>query len=220
MAGERNTQKPAGGREVEFPADGVLLKGILHLPSPAEGVVLFAHGTGSSRLSERNTFVAEELAEAGIAGFLIDLLAEGETEHDPIAGDMPALASRLLAAARWLRDRVETKCRPLGFFGASTGAAVAVIAAAREPQTVRAIVSRGGRTDLARDRLGDVRAPTLLLVGENDTLVRQINEQDEPRFECPMQLSVIGEASHLFEEPGALDEVAERSVEWFRQHFG
>ena len=202
-------------REIEIPAGRRRLSGILHVPRGATGVVAFAHGSGSGRLSPRNQFVARVLQEAGLATLLLDLLEEEEAEDRDKVFDIPLLAERLHSAADWLHHDPSTLSLPLGYFGASTGAGAALVAAARSPTAVRAVVSRGGRPDLAIDYLVAVRAPTLLIVGGYDGVVIELNEQTLLRLRCPKQLVVVPGATHLFEEPGTLEEVARLAQEWF-----
>src|SRR5581483_5051925 len=164
-------------REVEIPSGRRILCGILSLPADAQGVVAFAHGSGSGRFSPRNQFVAHDLQEAGLATLLLDLLEENEAEDRAKVFDIPLLAERLQSAAAWLSRQTATGALPLGYFGASTGAGAALVAAAREPLLVKAVVSRGGRPDLAREHLPAVQAPTLLIVGGDDDIVIDLNEQ-------------------------------------------
>ena len=209
------TVSNATAQRVLILSDTVRLEGDLTIPEDACGVVLFAHGSGSSRLSPRNQLVAEALRNAGIGTLLFDLLTADEaTERDNVF-DIDFLAHRLSDATRWLRDRRESRDYPLGYFGASTGAAAALAAAAQD-HTIRAVVSRGGRPDLAMRQLTDVRSPTLLIVGGNDYGVIELNEQAYRALHCIKTLKIVPRATHLFEEPGALEEVAELAAEWFR----
>ena len=210
----------AGPRErlVKIPSGHHLLEGILVVPEGARGVVSFAHGSGSGRFSPRNQFVARVLQQAGLATLLIDLLEEGEADDRDKVFDIELLAGRLQSTADWLSHAPGTGRLRLGYFGASTGAAAALVAAARHPATVQAVVSRGGRPDLARDVLPAVRAPTLLIVGGDDDVVLQLNEQALRLLSCPKEMVVIPGATHLFEEPGALEEVARLATEWFGRH--
>lgn len=205
---------------VAIEVDGLALTGDLGVPEGARGVVAFAHGSGSSRLSPRNRMVAERLRLEGIGTLLFDLLTEDEALDRRLVFDIPLLAERLLAATRWLRGEPATAGLALGYFGASTGAAAALLAAARLGEEVRAIVSRGGRPDLAREAIPEVRAPTLLVVGGDDRVVLELNREVLPLFRCPVRLEVIPGATHLFEEPGALERVADLAAEWFRGHLG
>jgi dienelactone hydrolase len=206
-------------REVQVLAGPRTLDGALALPAVASGVVAFAHGSGSSRHSPRNRFVAAALRDAGLATLLLDLLTPDEERADAVSGrlrfDVGLLGERLLAARSWLARQPETRGLPLCYFGASTGAAAALVAAAEEPAGVRAVVSRGGRPDLAGEALERVVAPTLLLVGGADTQVLGLNRLAYDRLGCEKELAIVPGASHLFEEPGALGQVAERARDWF-----
>jgi len=215
-----NPLKSARGfeKEVLILADSAELKGILG-GLPHNGVVLFAHGSGSGRLSPRNNFVARFLQNTGIATLLVDLLEESEASDRDKVFDIDLLTKRLLTCAHWLRQEPETRGLSLGYFGASTGAAAALQAAAREPQGVSAIVSRGGRPDLALDYLNLVQAPTLLIVGGDDRPVVPLNQTAYAKLRCPKELIIVPSASHLFEEPGTLDKVAELARDWFMKHF-
>ena len=198
------------------------LQGDLRLPPKARGLVLFAHGSGSSRLSPRNRWVAEALDQRGLATLLIDLLTSEEEEVDDATAqlrfDIPFLARRLEAASDWLKARRETRELPLGLFGASTGAAAALAAAAARPDDVRAVVSRGGRPDLAEEALPRVEAPTLLIVGGDDREVLALNEAAARRMTAERRLDIVPGATHLFEEPGALEAVARLAGDWFLGH--
>jgi putative phosphoribosyl transferase len=205
--------------DVHIDAGGVRLEGQLRLSQPAVGIVLFAHGTGSSRHSPRNQQVAAVLHQAGISTLLFDLLTVEEEQQRSKAFDIELLAGRLASAVEWLRGRSDTASLPVGFFGASTGAAAALWAAAGAPDRVAAVVSRGGRPDLAEPRLPDVRAPTLLIVGGADEVVLRLNRLAQSRLDVPNRLAVVKEATHLFEEPGAMAEVAELARDWFTEHF-
>jgi putative phosphoribosyl transferase len=210
-----STHKKQLQREVEIPSGRRRLSGILHVPAGAGGVVAFAHGSGSGRFSPRNQFVARVLEEGGLATLLLDLLEEEEAGDRAKVFDIPLLAERLHSAAQWLRQEPATSALRLGYFGASTGAGAALVAAARDPVTIKAVVSRGGRPDLARDYLSAVQAPTLLLVGGCDDVVVELNERALRLLPCPKELVVIPGATHLFEEPGTLEEVARLAKEWF-----
>ena len=206
--------------EVEITGpDGVTVHGHLNVPDDARGTVVFAHGSGSSRFSHRNIAVADVLQEAGIATLLIDLLTEREATDRDNVFDIDLLAARLLAAGAWLRTQPDLAARPVGYFGASTGGAAALVAAATPGATIAALVSRGGRPDLAGSALERVHAPTLLIVGGDDTVVLGLNRLAAARLGAPHRLAVIPGATHLFEEAGALEEVASLAVGWFRQHF-
>ena len=195
----------------------IALPGRLVLPAPATGLVLVAHGSGSSRHSPRNTFVASILHESWIGTLLFDLLTEQEATDRVNVFDIGLLTERLLAAVRHVSTLEQTRHLPLGVFGASTGAAAALAAAAIEPK-ISAIVSRGGRPDLARRKLRSVHVPTLLIVGERDTDVLALNEQALAALDCDKQLAIVPGATHLFEEPGTLDEAARLAAEWFAKH--
>jgi putative phosphoribosyl transferase len=194
--------------DVIIPADEVTLEGHLHLPEPTRAVVIFAHGSGSSRHSPRNRYVAELLFEAGMGTLLMDLLTPAEERNRSLVFDIELLARRLIAATRWLRSRPGTEAAAVGYFGASTGAGAALVAAADEPDGVTAVVSRGGRPDLAGDRLYEVQAPTLLIVGGDDSVVLELNRQALAKLRAPGRLAVVEGATHLFEEPGTLAEAA------------
>ncbi len=202
-------------------ADDAMLEGNLVVPTRARGVVLFAHGSGSSRHSPRNRAVARNLQQAGLATLLIDLLTAREEAVDERTGelrfDIGLLAERLLGATDWLEENPSTQDLPLGYFGASTGAAAALVAAAQREE-VAAIVSRGGRPDLAGPVLHKVKAPTLLIVGGRDMAVVELNREAMAEMECEKKLEIVTGATHLFEEKGALDQVAELAREWFLSH--
>lgn len=202
--------------------DGLELVGDLFVPPHAAGVVIFAQGSGSCRHSPRNRHMAEIFREAGLGTLLVDLLTPAEEERDCgtaiLRFDVDLLAQRLIAAARWLERQPETRSLDIGFFGASTGGAAALMAAAALGTHVGAVVARGGRPDLAGNVLPLVRTPTLLLVGARDEIVLGLNEMAVQRLRCEKKLRVIPGASHLFEEPGCLDEVARLSARWFNQH--
>jgi putative phosphoribosyl transferase len=191
------------------------IRGTLKLPRGAGGGVVFAHGSGSGRLSPRNQYVAQILQEAGLGTLLVDLLEDREADDRSKVFDIEMLAERLQAAADWLSSQPEGKGLRLGYFGASTGAGAALLAAARAPDSVGAVVSRGGRPDLAADALPHVIAPTLLIVGGDDEVVLELNREAFEQLTCPRQLDIIPGASHLFPEPGALEEVARMAQEWF-----
>jgi dienelactone hydrolase len=195
-------------------------EGILRLPRHPLGLVIFAHGAGSSRLSPRNNHVAERLGEAGFATLLFDLLSEAEAADRANVFDIPLLGERVLEAIRWARAEPAVAELPIGLFGASTGAAAALVAAARAPGDVAAVVSRGGRPDLAMPVLGAVRPPTLLIVGGDDHACIPLNEQAARALTCPHRLEVVPGATHLFEEPGTLDRVVELAAVWFARYLG
>jgi putative phosphoribosyl transferase len=194
------------------------LEGILTVPEPAMGLVIFAHGSGSSRLSPRNTYVAEQLQSRAMATLLFDLLTEEEASDRRNVFHVPLLASRLEEAVAWSRTDPDTAALPIGLFGASTGSAAALVAAAGNPGEIAAVVSRGGRPDLAGDALSHIRAPTLLIVGGADTGVLELNRDAFTRLNCVKSLRVVPGATHLFEEPGALDEVVQAAANWFALH--
>ena len=206
-------------RGVSVTAGAVTLEGDLTLPDEAAGVVLFAHGSGSSRLSPRNRYVAARLNEARLATLLVDLLTPNEEAVDVRSGhlrfDIGLLAERLVGATDWLTQHAETRGLRIGYFGASTGAAAALVAATVRPDVVGAIVSRGGRPDLAGPALPLVRAPTLLIVGGNDGPVIEMNRAAFAQLRGEKELVIVPGATHLFEEPGALDEVARLARDWF-----
>jgi putative phosphoribosyl transferase len=201
--------------EVRIPAGQRTLDGILNVPANATGVVAFAHGSGSGRFSTRNQFVAHALNEAGLATLLLDLLEESESDDRDKVFDIALLADRLHTAATWLGGQKQTSILPLSYFGASTGAGAALVAAARDPKRIASVVSRGGRPDLADEYLQSVLAPTLLIVGGDDDVVIDLNQQALRQLRCKKELVVIPGATHLFPEPGALEEVARLAKDWF-----
>jgi putative phosphoribosyl transferase len=201
--------------EIKFAADGVELAGHLHLPKPTKAVVIFAHGSGSSRWSPRNLFVAELLYEAGMGTLLMDLLTPAEERNRSLVFDIELLAKRLVAATHWLRTQPGTETAAIGYFGASTGAGAALVAAAEVPGEITAVVSRGGRPDLAQGRLSEVRAPTLLIVGGDDPVVLELNREALTRIKAPGRLAVVPGATHLFEEPGTLAAAAVLARDFF-----
>lgn len=196
----------------------ITLDGILRLPADPCGVVVFAHGSGSGRLSPRNNFVANHLQQAGLATLLLDLLTEEEADDRRKVFDIDLLADRLLLAKSWVETGQRTRGLPSGYFGASTGAGAALQAAAREPANIKAIVSRGGRPDLAEPYLPSVTAPTLLIVGGHDEPVIEMNQTAYDFLTCEKKLIIIPGATHLFEEPGTLEQVAEQAGKWLRQY--
>ena len=203
---------------VHIPADGVELDGELVLPPSATGVVLFAHGSGSSRFSPRNTFVAEVLQQHGIGTLLFDLLTRTEDQDYATRFDIDLLTRRLLAATAWLQANPQTQTLHIGYFGASTGAAAALQAAAEMGNKIAAVVSRGGRPDLAGETaLNQVTAPTLLIVGSADYGVIELNQQAYALLHCEKKLTLIAGATHLFEEPGTLEQAARSAANWFAQ---
>lgn len=202
--------------------DNITLEGNVGLPENARGIVLFAHGSGSSRHSPRNQFVAQVLREAGLATLLIDLLTPQEEERDRLTGqlrfDIDLLSQRVVGATNWLSVNLVTRDLKVGYFGASTGAAAALVAAAERPLAVGAVVSRGGRPDLASSYLTRVEAPTLLIVGAKDTQVIELNRMAFSLLRGEKQFEIIPGATHLFEEPGALEKVAQLASRWFKRY--
>lgn len=209
-------------RSVRIAVGGAEVEGDLRIPTGSRGIVLFAHGSGSSRSSPRNRYVAERIGRSRIGTLLMDLLTLEEEAQERQRGhlrfDIPLLAERLAAAADWLALQGETQDRQLGFFGASTGAAAALVAAAELGDRVGAVVSRGGRPDLAGPALGRVRAPTLLIVGGADTAVLELNSRALAQLRCVRDLRIVPRATHLFEEPGALEQVARLAADWFGRY--
>jgi putative phosphoribosyl transferase len=210
--------------EVRVPVGSETLKGNLGVPEDAQGVVLFAHGSGSGQHSPRNRYIAQELRKAGLATLLIDLLTPEEEEIDlrtrHLRFDIGLLSERLIGATDWLKRESDTQNLHVGYFGASTGAGAALVAAAERPEEVGAIVSRGGRPDLAGEALTRVSAPTLLIVGENDVPVIDMNREAMERLRVEKELEIVAGATHLFEEPGALEEVARLASDWFVRYSG
>jgi dienelactone hydrolase len=207
---------------IKIPLGDIEVEGSLFLPSGARGVVVFVHGSGSSRFSPRNQYVAKEFNKAQLGTLLFDLLTADEEEEDALTAEyrfnIPLLAGRLVGVTGWLRNDPQTKQLALGYFGASTGAAAALIAAAKMPAVVAAVVSRGGRPDLVGEYLSDVRAPTLLLVGGLDEGVIDLNRQAMRQMTNKNRLVIVEGATHLFEEPGKLEEVAKVSMDWFSRY--
>ena len=208
--------------KVSIPADATECDGDLRVPAGSSGLVIFAHGSGSSRFSSRNRSVAGALEDAGFATLLLDLLTPREALLDDATReyrfDIELLGRRVVAAADWTRARNDVRHLPLAFFGASTGAAAALIAAAERPRLTRAVISRGGRPDLAGDALPHVHAPTLLIVGGNDAPVIQLNEEAMRRMRATVRLEIVPGATHLFEERGALEHVSRLAADWCREH--
>ncbi len=204
--------------QITVTGDGIALDGILGLPEQPKGVIVFAHGSGSGRFSPRNQFVARVLEAGGFATLLLDLLSPAEGDDRRKVFNIDLLADRLLFAQAWLHTQSQTRRLPVGYFGASTGAGAALQAAARNPQAVAAVVSRGGRPDLAGPYLSRVTAPTLLLVGGDDGPVIGMNEEALEQLTCPKELMIIPGASHLFEEPGTLEQVAKEALHWFQRY--
>lgn len=205
-------------REVAIPAGGVSLPGTLEMHPGAKGIVLFAHGSGSSRNSPRNAFVASMLREAGLGTLRFDLLTESEDLVSGSRFEIGRIAGRLVEATRWLSAEPEAKGRSLGYFGASTGAAAAIRAAVSPGLRIHAVVSRGGRPDLAGDALDRISAPTLLVVGGRDEFVLRLNREAYRRLACPKRLEIVPGATHLFEEPGTLETVGRLAADWFVRH--
>jgi len=208
--------------EMKIPIGNVVVEGTLTLVPGAKGVVLFAHGSGSSRFSPRNRYVAKEFNKANFGTLLFDLLTKEEEEEDIITAEyrfnIALLAERLIGATEWLGHDPKTKKLSFGYFGASTGAAAALIAAAKLPNEIAAVVSRGGRPDLAGDYLSGVAAPTLLIVGGLDTEVIELNREAMDQMTAEKKLIIVPGATHLFEEPGTLEQVAKLSTEWFLRY--
>jgi putative phosphoribosyl transferase len=208
--------------EVQIQAGREVLSGNLNIPEGAVALVLFAHGSGSSRHSPRNQFVARTLNHAGLATLLFDLLTPAEEAVDARTAELRfnigLLADRLVHATKWAKQEQQTRDLRIGYFGSSTGGAAALVAAIQVPQDVGAVVSRGGRPDLADEALPKVQAPTLLIVGGNDDVVIELNEQARDRMRCDVKLEIVPGATHLFEEPGALEQVAKLASNWFLLH--
>ncbi len=208
--------------EVQIHVEREALSGKLNVPKDASAIVLFAHGSGSSRFSPRNQFVARTLNDAGLATLLFDLLTREEEAIDMqtrgLRFDIRLLAERLVHATKWTRQQGQTRDLRIGYFGSSTGGAAALVAAAHNPHDVGAVVSRGGRPDLADHALPNVQAPTLLIVGGNDDVVIELNQQARDRMRCEVKLEIIPDATHLFEEPGTLEKVAKLASDWFAKH--
>lgn len=218
MEGE-STNGPVG-RNVTVTLGDVAVEGFLAVPEDAPGIVLFAHGAGSSRLSPRNQYVAGALNESGLGTLLFDLLTVEESADRANVFDIGLLAARMMDATRWVGEREDTAGLRMGHFGASTGAAAALVAAAELGDDVDAVVSRGGRPDLAGDALPRVRAPTMLIVGGRDVQVLGLNREAYDELRSEKTLEIVPDATHLFEEPGALERVAELAADWFTRHLG
>lgn len=219
---EQGKQTEKQMSEVQIQAGQTVLSGDLHLPKGAGAIVIFAHGSGSSRHSPRNQFVARTLNDAGLGTLLFDLLTQEEEAIDmqtrELRFNIHLLAERLVHATKWAKQQDQTRDLRIGYFGSSTGGAAALVAAVDVPQDVGAVVSRGGRPDLAGEALPKVRAPTLLIVGGNDDIVIELNEQARDRMRCEVKLEIIPGATHLFEESGALEKVAKLASDWFVAH--
>src|SRR5213592_3622906 len=209
-------------QEVRIPAGREVLDGNLTIVDQTKALVLFAHGSGSSRHSPRNQFVARTLNDAGLATLLFDLLTQKEEAIDvqtrELRFNIHLLAERLVHATKWAKEQEQTRDLHMGYFGSSTGGAAALVAAIEVPQEVRAVVSRGGRPDLAGEALPKVQAPTLLIVGGNDDVVIELNETARDQMRCEVKLEIVPGATHLFEEPGALEQVAKLASDWFLLH--
>ncbi|HMO83335.1 MAG TPA: alpha/beta hydrolase [Lacipirellulaceae bacterium] len=214
-ASDQSRSKPY---DIEIRTGAGALRGLLYVPANPRGAILFAHGSGSSRLSTRNQFVASVLNHAGFATVLFDLLTEREAKSLDKVFDIELLAERLEDATIWQQQQEQFQAMPLGLFGASTGAAAALVAAARMPGTAAAVVSRGGRPDLAMAYLPRVKAPTLLIVGGSDQDVVDLNRNAVTKLRCEKELFIVPGATHLFPEPGALKRVAEKATEWFTRY--
>jgi dienelactone hydrolase len=210
--------------EIQIQAGPELLSGNLTIPEKATALVLFVHGSGSSRNSPRNRFVARTLNNAGLATLLFDLLTPAEEAVDLRTREhrfnIGLLSERLVHATRWAKQQEQTRDLRIGYFGSSTGGGAALVAAAEIPQLIGAVVSRGGRPDLAGDALPKVQAPTLLVVGGSDDIVIELNEMARDRMRCEVKLEIVPGATHLFEEPGALEKVAKLASDWFVNHIG
>ncbi len=202
---------------LRIPVEDAELEGLLDVPEEAPGLVVFAHGSGSSRKSPRNNFVAEVIRDRGLGTLLFDLLTEEEDQVRQNRFDIPLLADRLVAATEWLWNREATRDLNVGYFGSSTGAAAALRAAARLGEDIDAVVSRGGRVDMADDVLGDIHIPTLFIVGGADTQVLELNREVYGELSCKKELHVVEGAGHLFEGDGELEEVADVAADWFAE---
>jgi dienelactone hydrolase len=218
----QNNKNTDNGENIIIPVNKIHLEGNLHIPKDAKGIVLFAHGSGSSRFSSRNRYVAKVLQKAGIATLLFDLLSPPEEKIDSVTRELrfniDLLTQRLLVATDWIKHNKKTQGLAIGYFGASTGAAAALVAAAKLTEDIRAVVSRGGRVDLAEQALKLVKAPTLFIVGEDDDVVITLNREALKMLVSRSELAIVPGASHLFEEPGALEEVAVLARDWFKEY--
>ncbi|HEX4708731.1 MAG TPA: alpha/beta fold hydrolase [Candidatus Udaeobacter sp.] len=224
MANEQGPGSEYKISEVQIQVGRAVLSGILTLPEKAAAVVLFAHGSGSSRHSPRNQFVARTLNDAGLATLLFDLLTQDEEAIDIRSREhrfnIGFLAERLVHATRWAKQQDQTRDLRVGYFGSSTGGGAALVAAAELPEDIGAVVSRGGRPDLAADALSKVQVPALLIVGGKDDIVIELNEMARDQMRCQVKLEIVPGATHLFEEPGALGKVARLASDWFVKHIG
>jgi putative phosphoribosyl transferase len=205
-------------KEIKIPVNGITLQGILDIPESARSIVVFSHGSGSSRHSPRNNFVAKVIFDEGIATLLFDLLTEEEDEVYETRFNISLLTERLKAVTDWLMKQEWARSMKIGYFGSSTGAASALEAAAALGNKIKAVVSRGGRPDLAMDSLPDVKSPTLLIVGGWDEPVIEMNEAALAQLNCKKELKIVPEATHLFEEPGKLEAVAKLAKDWFKKY--
>jgi dienelactone hydrolase len=217
------SSKGKSSNEIQIPINSITLEGNLTIPEGAKGIVVFAHGSGSSRFSSRNRYVAQEIQKEGLGTLLFDLLTAEEERIDMVTAhlrfDIDLLANRLVEVTNWLLSNPDTKKLNIGYFGASTGAAAALIAAKENANAVKAVVSRGGRPDLAEEALPDLKAPTLLIVGGNDFQVIQMNQWALDRLKAEKkELKIVPGATHLFEEPGTLEEVANLAGGWFKRY--
>jgi putative phosphoribosyl transferase len=217
---ETNTEEKQINQIVHIPANGITLEGALAIPSEAQGIVLFAHGSGSSRHSPRNNFVAQVLQSAGMGTLLMDLLTPREDATYATRFDIDLLTRRLERATLWLREQPQTQLLDIGYFGASTGAAAALWAAATFGASIGAVVSRGGRPDLAISALDRVQSPTLLIVGGLDGIVIDLNREAYGKLKAEKHLAIVPGATHLFAEPGTLHKVASLAADWFKQYLG
>lgn len=206
-------------KNINIPVYSIKLEGTLSIPEKAKNIVIFVHGSGSSRFSPRNIFVAEQLQQAGIATLLFDLLTTEEDSTYENRFNIKLLAERTKEVTEWINKNPETKNFAIGYFGASTGAAAAIIAAADLGKTIKAVVSRGGRPDLANTALAKITTPTLLIVGGNDFQVIELNQEAFASIQAEKKLEIVPDATHLFEEPGTLEQVAEKAKEWFSKYF-
>ncbi len=205
-------------KEITIPIDKIGLKGNLRIANNSKGIILFSHGSGSSRMSSRNNFVADLLYDKGFSSLLFDLLTFYEDLSYENRFDIGLLTNRLIKVTQWVQNNKDLKSMPIGYFGSSTGAASALCAASQLGSVIKAVVSRGGRPDLAMDNLSFVKAPTLLLVGGDDSAVIELNKKAKAQINSLCELKIITGATHLFEEPGKLEEVAKQTIKWFNTH--